>query len=260
MRWAFLDEVATLVQRAGAFQLEHFRSAELTVDEKARNEFVSFVDVESEMILQKGLKELLPEAGFFGEETGKSGEQNLVWIVDPIDGTSNYVSGLDQFSISVALVDNGSTRLGLVYKPATQEIFSAIRGQGVRHNGTAVTPPQERPMSEALIGTGFPYRSPDLLDTFFGCAKDVLGKSRGIRRMGSAALDLAYVGCGFLQGFWESDLQCYDVAAALLILEENGCVITNGAGEPYDMFKDRILVAGVPGVQPELLVLVKKAY
>ncbi len=115
-------------------------------------------------------------------------------------------------------------------------------------------------LAESVIGTGFPYRSQDLVKPFFACAEEVLGESRALRRFGAAALDLSYVAAGFLQAFWESDLQPYDVAAALLFLEEQGCTISNAKGRPYDMFNDRMLVCGMRSVHRELLVLVSRLY
>jgi len=257
-----LAKVAALVQEVGSFQLEHFRRLPPGGgDEKLAREFVSEVDLESERRLIAGLSPLLPEAGFLAEETGVRGSRDLRWIIDPLDGTTNYLSGLDQFCISVALVAVGTPVLGVVYRPASKELFSALRGQGVRRNAEALAPlPQELSLGRALLGTGFPYRSKDLADAFFGCAREALYRSRGIRRFGSAALDLSYLAAGFLQGFWESDLQPYDVAAALLFLAEQGCPVTNAQGEAFDMHRDRVLVAALPSVHEPLLSIVRKHY
>ncbi|MCJ8331443.1 MAG: inositol monophosphatase [Lentisphaeria bacterium] len=254
-----INDVKSLLETVAQFQLEHFRNIQV-VDEKARKEFVSFVDIESEEKLQAGLKEILPEAGFYGEETGKHGNQDLTWIVDPIDGTTNYISGLEQFSISVALAEHGQPIAGVVYKPYGGDCFSAIKGQGAFLNDEPLNQLEIRELSTSLIGTGFPYRSPDLHETFFHCAGDILKASRGLRRLGSAALDLSYVAAGFFQGFWESELQCYDVAAAVVLMHETGAILTNEKGNPYDIFNDRILVAACPGTHEELLKIVSKHY
>ena len=262
MTLEILLECEALVKKVGAFQLEYFRQMpEGTVDLKAARETVSFVDVESEQILLKGLEDLVEGAGFYGEESGKRGSQDLVWIIDPLDGTTNFLRGLDQYSISLALVEHGVPKLGVVLKPATGEMFSALKGHGVRHNGV-VKPLQNRELkaSEVLYGTGFPYRSEDIAEKFFQTAPKVLALGLGIRRFGSAALDVSYLSMGWFGGFWETDLQPYDIAAGLLFLAENEIPVTNEKGEPFDMFRDRLFVAGLPRVHPELLAVVADGY
>lgn len=257
-----LDSVIKLVESVAQFQLGYFRAMpDDAADTKSLRETVSFVDVESEKMLLEGLLPLVEGAGFYGEETGKQGSQDLTWIVDPLDGTTNFLSGLDHFSISVALVQNGKTILGVVNKPFSSEVFSAIKGGGVSYNGAKSTPMNPNPkVEDALFVTGFPYRSPEVAEGFFKAAASVLVLGRGIRRSGSAALDVAHLAMGWLQGFWETDLQPYDVAAGLLMLEEQGILATNGSGEAYNMFSDDLLVAGPPAVHCELLKAVRSGY
>ena len=256
-----LEQVHQLVITIGAYQVSSFRQQPPGWgDEKEVREFVSEVDIHSEELLIEGLKKLVPDAGSYGEECGKQGSQELRWVIDPLDGTTNYLSGLDQFSISVALEFNGKTQLGIVYRPASQECYSALISQGLFHNGQPCRQVANPPLKQALIGTGFPYRSPDLSSAFFPCAEEVLYRCRGLRRFASAALDLSYVASGFLQGFWESDLQPYDVAAALLFLQETGCCATNPAGQPYSPYRDRILICGPPAVHQDLLAIVATHY
>ena len=256
-----LSKVATLVTAVGEYQVSRFRSlAPGSGTEKEAREYVSEVDIRSEEMLITELQKILPEAGAYGEESGTRGNDALRWVIDPLDGTTNFLSGLEQFSISVALEEEGRARLGLVYRPASGETYSALRGQGLCRNGKKCPPLTDPPLQRALIGTGFPYRSPDLAASFFSCAQKVLYRCRGLRRFGSAALDLSYVAAGFLQGFWESDLQPYDVAAALLFMEEAGCTVSNHRGEPYSADRDRILVCGSPAVHHELLSIVSGSY
>jgi myo-inositol-1(or 4)-monophosphatase len=257
-----LLQVIPLVKRVADYQMEKFRTMPAgSGNQKMAREFVSEIDLRSEQMLIDGLSKLLPAAGFHGEETGKSGAEDYRWIIDPLDGTTNYLSGLDQFSISVALYDKKDCQLGVVVRPASQEIFSASRHNGLHRNGKPLNKPSANlSLSAALLGTGFPYRSPDLADSFFACARDVLYQSRGLRRFGSAALDLCYVAAGFLQGFWESDLQPYDVAAALLFLEEAGCRVTNEQGKPYRLGEDRILICASEQVHAELLQIISRNY
>lgn len=250
------------VKEVGKFQLQHFRTMPAGYgDQKDVREMVSFVDVESEKILEKALMPLVDGAGFYGEESGQSGSMDLTWVVDPLDGTTNYLSGIDHFSVSVALVKEGRPILGVVYKPTNGDLWSCVKGEGLFYKGDKIQQvSQTLDSSQALFVTGFPYRSPDVFNNFFDCAGKVLTSGRGMRRTGSAALDVCHVACGWYQGFWESDLQPYDIAAGMLFMEENGCNVTNELGEPYDMFKNRMMVAALPKVHSELLSIVQDSY
>jgi len=255
------DVVRDLVVKVGEFQMGYFRSMESDSTEvKSLRETVSFVDVESEKMLLEGLMPLVKGAGFYGEESGKSGGQDLVWIVDPLDGTTNFLSGLDQFSISVALVENGVPVFGIVHKPFSGEIYEGEKGKGVHYNGELTKPRMISDSSEALFMTGFPYRSPERAEGFFKAAAEILTLGRGIRRSGSAALDVAQVSLGWVQGFWETDLQPYDVAAGLVMLSENGMIVTNEQGKPFNMFTDTLMVIGQPIVHEKLLERVQAGY
>ncbi len=256
-----LNNVTKLATEVGRYQMSCFRTLPPGAgDEKVAREFVSEVDLRSEEMLIKGLRQLLPEAGFYAEETGVQGTAELRWIIDPLDGTTNFLSGLEQFCISIALEADGRSELGVVLRPASGDIYQALRSQGLQHNGQICPQVTNITLNKALIGTGFPYRSKDLAAAFFPCAESILYASRGIRRFAAAALDLSYVAAGFLQGFWESDLQPYDVAAALLFLDETGGIATNQRGETYSPYRDRILICGFPEVHKELLPIVAKHY
>jgi len=251
-----------LAKEVGLFQLEHFRSMpEGVTDMKAVRETVSFVDIESEKMLKAGLIPMVSGAGFYGEESGKEGSQDLVWIVDPLDGTTNFLGGNDHFCVSIALVLDGETQLGIIHKPFSGEVYSAVRGAGARYNGEirqAMNP--DIGLQDALFVTGFPYRSHDVADAFFSAAPEILKMGRGIRRTGSAALDCAQISMGWMQGFWETDLQPYDIAAAILIMEENGIIYSNHKGASYDMFNDRLMVVGMQHVHEPLRKVVEKHY
>ena len=165
-----------------------------------------------------------------------------------------------QFCISIGLMNQSEPIVGSIYKPTHKEFFTAIAGKGAFHNGRALKKCQPRKLEESLVATGFPYRSMDLRKSFYKCADDVLDSTRGIRRMGSAALDLAYLACGFFQGFWETDLKSYDVAAGLVLLKETGCQYSNFKGQTYDPFNDRTFVAGEPNTYQFLQELTSKHY
>ena len=245
----------------GNFQIENFRSGLLKGGQsKGLNDFVSRIDIESEQMIKKELEFLMPKAGFYGEESGCVEIKEWMWVVDPIDGTTNYLNGIDQFSISIALTHLGKTVLGVVYKPMNKECFYCVKGQGFYHNEKRVKKNTHIALKDSLIATGFPFRNFDTIDSFNSTVKDILNRCRGIRRMGSAALDLSNTACGFFQGFWEVGLQPYDVAAAILFLEETDCIISNFKGKPYHLFEDKTFVCGAPGAFEELLAAVQLNY
>jgi len=253
-------EIKELLMEVGVYQMEHFRKIPNSYgDEKVQNEFVSEIDINSEVKLKKGLNKILPEAGFYGEESGWSGSKETYWIVDPLDGTTNYLSGINQFSISIALMCNNQIISGNIYQPATKDLFHSFKGKGAYHNDKKISCPKSK-LKTALIGTGFPYRSPDMRQNFFATCDDILNHTRGIRRFGSAALDVAYTAAGYLQGFWETDLQPYDIAAALLMLEEAGGAFNSVDMQKFDIFNDRLFICGSSGLINELTQIVSKNY
>ncbi len=253
-------------EAAGSFQLSEFRSrGPGWGDPKDAKEFVSFVDVQSEGIIRERLQKepllkLLPGVGFYGEETEQRRGSTATWVVDPLDGTTNYLSGFDYFSVSIALWDEAGPALGVVYRPSTGELFTAIRGQGATLNGQTLPRSGFLEAKDALIGTGTPYRSPDTVDSFFAATRGVLRACRDIRRTGSCAIDLCYLAAGYFQGFWEVDLQPYDVAAGLLMLAETGHRVAEFSGNTYDPFVSRSLVAGRSGVFEVLQQIALESY
>jgi myo-inositol-1(or 4)-monophosphatase len=255
-----LKAIEAAARAAGEFQAAEFRRRPGGWgDVKEGHEFVSFVDLESEKVIRGILEKALPEAAFYGEETEQSlGE--TAWIVDPLDGTTNYLAGYDYWSVSIALWEQGGPVLGTVFKPSGGELFTAVRGGGARRNGLPL--PAAAPLSPegALIATGTPYRSPDTVDAFFASVRRALKTFRDLRRTGSAALDLSYLAAGYLQGFWEVDLQPYDVAAGLLLLGETGHLCRTFSGVPYDPFRHRSLVTARPGVMEALEETVRAGY
>ncbi|WP_324292699.1 inositol monophosphatase [Marispirochaeta sp.] len=256
-----LEKVKSLARTTGEYQLSHFRFLDHgSGDAKTEMEYVSHVDVQSEHILRAGLLKIIPEADFFGEETLQTRGTGYTWVVDPLDGTTNFLSGLDHWSISIALLYGDEILLSVIMKPCSGETFCAIRNLGAYHNNQRMKQVPRLPLGQALVGTGFPYRSPDTSEAFFSCAREVLYASRGIRRTGSAALDLCYVAAGFLQAFFEVDLMPYDAAGALLFLQETGCGFSDFSGRLYSLFSSRALVAGFPGSYEELREICSRHY
>lgn len=266
-----LQGLGLAMEEVGRFQVQEWRRNDAGWGrEKSAKELVSFVDLESEGRLSEALGILLPGSGFYGEETRKE-VRDLTWVVDPIDGTTNYVSGLDWFCISVALYEGDRPLLAAIHRPVTEEWFWAARGEGAYQDrgkrplgipGLSKALPRAKacPLSASLVDTGTPYRSPDTRQAFYAAMDEVLTAARDIRRLGSAALDLAMVATGHIQAFWEVDLQPYDVGAGLLLLEETGCEVSTIGGTSYLPFSSRSLVTGLPGAREELREIVARCY
>jgi len=269
-----LKEMEKAARGAATFQLSEFRTRPPGWgDSKAARDFVSFVDLESERMIRTVLDRALPGASFYGEETEKTVGQDYTWIVDPVDGTTNYLSGYDHWCVSIGLYRGaapgdaapddalaGTLEAGLILKPVTDELFTATRGGGAFRNGIRLETAVRLDPAQALIVTGTPFRSPDTVDSFHSTVRRVMSLNRDIRRTGSAALDLAYVAAGFFQGFWEVDLAPYDAAAGLILITETGQSTKDFAGRPYDLFHSRGLVAGRKGVVEPLANIMREEY
>jgi myo-inositol-1(or 4)-monophosphatase len=262
---SLLSDIRAAAAEAGAFQLSEWRKRPAGwADEKAAKDLVSFVDVESERRLADRLMRMLPGSAFYGEE-GEKNRAELTWVVDPLDGTTNYVSGLDWFCVSVALFEGDRPVRGLVHSPPAGEWLWATRGGGAWEEGREgparrLPPVAAMSLRRSLVCTGTPYRSPDTATAFYGAAAAVSAAALDIRRLGSAALDLCSVAAGRLQAFWEVDLKPYDVGAALLLLEETGCPFSTISGAAYDPFESASIVTGAPGAAEELRALVGPFY
>ena len=252
-------DVAVEAARSSAELLKtHFRNMESgQIQTKQRNDFVSFVDSQSEQIIRRAILEAFPDHQFVGEEQGLYGVPGeWKWIVDPLDGTSNFVHGIPQFAISIALLHNDEAVTAVVLDPIRDELYTAERGEGTRRNGTPVAVADDQPLSDILMGTGFPFRAQHLLDDYMATFREVFPMVAGVRRMGSAALDLAYVASGELGGFWEFVLAPWDIAAGALLIEEAGGVITDFLGEDNYLESGNVLT-GAPDIHAELLEVIQ---
>ncbi|MDH5517869.1 MAG: inositol monophosphatase [Gammaproteobacteria bacterium] len=206
----------------------------LPIVTKEKNDFVTEVDQKAESVIINTLKQAFPEHSILAEESGQRGDSEYQWIIDPLDGTTNYLHGFPQFSISIALKIKGKLSLGVVYDPLRQELFTASAGDGAYLNNRRIRVSKQSSLSGALLGTGFPYKDQRYLDAYLNMFKTFFPETAGIRRAGSAALDLAYVACGRLDGFWEIGLQSWDIAAGALLVREAGGIITDfSANEDY---------------------------
>lgn len=240
-------------RRAGELMIRQINKLEsLQVTEKGRNDFVSRVDHAAEEAIIEVIKDHYPDHAILAEESGASGDHEYQWIIDPLDGTTNYLHGFPVFSVSIAVTRAGELQHGVVYDPLRQEIFSASRGQGAQLDGRKIRVSKQTGLKNALIATGFPYRVGEgEIDVYLGMLRAVMLETAGVRRPGSAALDLCYVAAGRVDGFWEMGLSKWDVAAGALIIREAGGRISDFRGT--DAFLDSgNLVAGTPKVYAAL--------
>ena len=204
----------------------------LSVDTKSRNDFVSDVDLMAEQEIIKVIRKAYPDHAILAEESGKSskGSEEYQWIIDPLDGTTNFLHGFPQFAVSIALAYRGKLDQAVVYDPISQDLYTASKGSGAQLNGRRIRVTNRKTLEGALLGTGFPFKNQDLLDTYLATFKALFKDTAGIRRPGSAALDLAYVAAGRIDGFWEFDLNPWDMAAGALLVQEAGGKVGDFAG------------------------------
>lgn len=219
--------------------------ADLTIESKQRNDFVSEVDRQAEHAIIDILKRAYPDHQFLGEESGDSGQADSAyrWIIDPLDGTTNFLHGLPHYSVSIALEYQGRIELGVIYNPSNQELYTAERGGGAFLNNRRIRVAGQRSLEGALLGTGFPFRLEQDLDAYLKTFRALHGPLAGIRRAGSAALDLAYVAAGRLDGYWEFGLRPWDIAAGVLLVREAGGVVVDPAGKDEFMTNGNLIAA-----------------
>jgi myo-inositol-1(or 4)-monophosphatase len=224
----------------------------LQVAEKGRNEFVTQIDRLAEGAIIEVIRDHYPEHAILAEESGASGDSEYQWIIDPLDGTTNYIHGFPVFAVSIAVAQRGELQHGVVYDPLRQEIFSASRGQGAQLDGRKIRVSKRTGLHQALIGTGFPYRKNlEHIDRYLQMLKAVTLETAGVRRPGSAALDLCYVAAGRVDAFWEIGLSKWDVAAGALMIREAGGRISDFRGTDHYLDSGNV-VAGSPKVYAAL--------
>ncbi len=205
------------------------------IETKGQMDFVTDVDKTTEKLLLDGLALILPEAGFIAEEGTYSHRGKAYnWIVDPLDGTTNFIHGVSPFCISIALQENEDLVIGVIYDPIAEECFAAWKDGPAQLNGRTFHTSSCKTLNQALVATGFPYTDFSLVDAYMGSFRELMGCTHGIRRMGSAAIDLAYVACGRYDAFWEYHLKPWDVAAGTVIIKQAGGKVSEfHGGENY---------------------------
>ncbi len=248
------QSLETICRTTGQFILsekDKVRAAD--VELKSLNSLVSYVDKTAEQQLVDALRKLLPEAGFITEEdTPTEKSDHLNWVIDPLDGTTNFLHGIPVFAISVALMEKDEVILGVIYELGHKEMFTAWKGGGAYMNGKPIRVSANAEMSQSLMATGFPYYDFGRMESFLKLLAELFGKTRGVRRLGSAATDLAYVACGRFDGFFEYGLSPWDVAAGVVIVREAGGKVGDYSGGDNFIFGGEIIAGSAALYEPLL--------
>ena len=219
---------------------------------KGKNDFVSDADLIAESIIIETISKHYPDHAILAEESGTQGESDYKWIIDPLDGTTNFLHGFPVFCVSIGLMYKDTIEHAVVYDPIKQELFTASNGQGAHLDGKRIRVSGEKFISRSLIGTGFPYRKSNKNpDHYMAMLKQVINKTAGVRRPGAAAIDLCYVAAGRLDGFWETGLSIWDIAAGALIIQESGGIITDINGSSNYLETGDVL-CGTPRIHSKL--------
>jgi myo-inositol-1(or 4)-monophosphatase len=227
----------------------------LTITSKGPKDFVSEVDREAERMIVETLLASYPDHAILAEEgtaKGDNADAENVWIIDPLDGTTNFLHGFPQYCVSIALAQRGLVTQGVVYDPVRNDLFTATRGRGAFLNDRRIRVSRRQHLRDCLIGTGFPFRDGSYLDTYLRMMKTMIEQTAGLRRPGAAALDLAYVAAGFYDGFWEVGLNAWDVAAGSLLIQEAGGLIGDLAGDS-DFLHGGQVIAATPKVFAQMV-------
>jgi myo-inositol-1(or 4)-monophosphatase len=243
---------ATVINRA-SFDLDRIK-----VNDKGHNDFVTEVDHAAEQAIVEVLLTAYPDHAILAEESGASAnlhdDAENVWIIDPLDGTTNFIHGFPQYCVSIALQQRGQITQAVVYDPTRNDLFTATKGAGAYLNEKRIRVGKRDKVADALIGTGFPYRDMQQLDEYVEMFKVMAKNSVGLRRPGSAALDLAYVAAGRLDGFFEKGLRPWDIAAGALLVTEAGGIMGDFTGESDYLYKGDV-IAGSPKVFAQMITL-----
>jgi len=236
-------QVIQLVKETGQFIAGEAKKISTSdIEVKGFNDFVTYVDKAAEQRLISELKKMTPDAGFIVEEDqSQKTSEAYNWIIDPIDGTTNFIHAIPVYAISIALSFNGEIVLGIVYEINSDECFHAVKGGHAFLNDQAINVSKQNQLSNGLIATGFPYNDFSLIEPYLALFKDLMQNSRGIRRLGSAAVDLAYVACGRFDVFYEYSLKPWDVAAGAFIVQQAGGKVTDFEGKSDYVFGQQII-------------------
>ena len=248
---------ARAAREAGHLLLRYFNRMEnIPVEEKQANDFVTEVDRASEKIIIGAIRKAYPDHAILAEESGDHAGNDYQWIIDPLDGTTNYLHGFPQFSISIAVQHRGELVAAVVHDPLRDETFTAHKGGGAYLNEHRIRVSKRKDLHGALLGTGIPYRDQRFVDNYFGMMKALIRDAAGVRRPGSAALDFAWLAAGRIDGFWELGLARWDFAAGALLVQEAGGVVTDLSGGDRH-FETGNVVAGNVKIHPVMLETIR---
>lgn len=254
-------EVSNICKEAGGYIRQEYQVfSNQSIEEKGLHDLVSYVDKEAERLLVEKLQKLIPQSGFITEEdTNRETSSTYNWIIDPLDGTTNFIHKVPTFSVSVALIKGDELLIGVVYEINRDECFTAYKDGGAYLNGEKIQVSKTGKLSQSLLATGFPFRLFDNLDNYLEVLKSLMQQTRGIRRIGSAAVDLAYAACGRFDCFFEFNLNNYDIAAGVLIVQEAGGKLYDFNGN-QDMLLKGSVIAGNPLIAEIVLQEIKKHF
>lgn len=241
---AYRNIAVRAASRAGDFIAKAFNDrSRIIAQSKSENDFVTNIDRQAEQIIIDTIKHSYPDHAILAEESGHQGDGDVLWVIDPIDGTSNFMQGVPHFAISIAVKQKGKTVAAVIFDPIKDELFSAANGAGAQLNNTRIRVGEKRKLDNAILATGFPFRSQTRLQQYLNYFEVLFPLCSDMRRAGSAALDLAYVAAGRYDGFWEFDLSEWDTAAGILIVKEAGGLVGDIKGNPLVSQSNSILAA-----------------
>ncbi|WP_424962552.1 inositol monophosphatase family protein [Ekhidna sp.] len=252
------EKAAAVAMKTGGFiRQERGRFSYDEVEFKGDSDLVSYVDTESEKQIISGLEKILPEAGFITEEeTTAQSQKEFTWIIDPLDGTTNFVHGIPNYCVSIGLMHEEKIVAGVVYEVANDEFFTAWKDGGAYLNKQPIKVSDAKFFSDTVLATGFPYYEFERLDEYLLILHQLMEGTQGLRRMGSAAADMAYVACGRYGGYFEYNLNSYDIAGGVILVQEAGGTVTDFKGGDDYIFGREIVAGGA--VHPQLLHVIKK--
>lgn len=256
---AILNIATIAAKEAGEFIINELENVgQLKIEEKGRNDYVSEIDKEAERIIISTIRKYYPDHNILAEESGKhETPSKFEWIIDPLDGTTNFLHQLPHFAVSIAVKEKGKLMHGVIFDPFKGELFSASRGDGARLNNYKIRVSGQKQLKNSLLATGFPYHNFDYVDAYLSSFKEFMLQTSGLRRAGSAALDLAYVACGRVDGFWEFNLKPWDIAAGALIISEAGGLVTDFKGTD-NFLKSGNIIAGNPKMLQAMAKIITK--
>lgn len=252
-----LANIAVAAARAaGDFIIKNFdRTDKLVIEKKGRSDFVTQVDRGAEQRIVEHIRKYYPDHAILAEEGGAQGQSDVQWIIDPLDGTTNFLHGLPHFAVSIGISVKGKLEHGVIYAPCTQDLYVASKGGGATLNNRKMRISQTKDMEHALIGTGVPIGKPEMLEKYLPMFANVANATSGVRRAGAAALDLAYVAAGRLDAFFEMNLKPWDIAAGIVLVQEAGGMVRELYGEKNDVIQTGHILAGNAKIWPALSTL-----